>query len=673
LQIVHADTICLWNFNSTLPDGSFTTGAVAPVIGAGYATLVGGTTASFVAGGTPDPESADDTAWSISKFPSTLYSNRMAGVRFMISTLGFEKVRISWAEQHSSASSRYMRPQYTVDGENFVDLPPVKVTRDSSYTNISFDLSGISSVTNNPLFGFQILAEFESTAAGGLPGYIGTTAEYSSSGTVKFDMVSVTGQTIGDSNTPPYVFSEISDQVLPANSASEPLSFTVLDAEQPAVSLDVEKSSSDPSIVPLENIVLGGSGALRTVIVQAGGVAGQSRIGLRVVDAGGKFTLFTFGVTVLPANSAPVIAGLSFAHTMAGTPSAPLAFTVSDAETPPAALVVEAAARDSSLVPAGGLQLSGSGTNRILIISPAPGRSGVTPLAVTVSDGENTTSMAFPFMVLPSPGLVLYEPFNYATGPATTNSAFLWEHRSGAHGDCVVTNGTLRLGKVETEDAGATLIGAPYEPGTGAVLYASMKLRASGLPAEKPDHFAHFVMSSSQVGRIAIGTTNAFEGTYRVYIGNGVDATYPSFPMSMNTNVLYTVVIRYDVDTARTTLWVNPASEQATSVTALDVVSAPGKISAFAFRQSTGIAPQMFIDDLKVGLSFAAVTGSAPDRPWLHYERGAGTLRLSWDNPAHLLQRSGVMNGPYTNVPGASSPYDAGFIEPRGFFRLRAN
>ncbi len=667
-----ADTICQWDFNSAAADGTTATGSLTPAVGAGSAELIGGATGSFVGGIGGDPTgAADDSSWSTTKYPETLYANRTAGPRFMASTVGFHSIRLSWTQQSTSTASRYARLQYTLDGTDFLDFEVITVHHTSS-TNLSFDLSGIPGATNNPNFGFQMVAEFESTAANGLPGYIGTTGVYNTGGSIKFEMVTVSGQTIGDDNTPPYVFPQFGDQVLPANSASAPLAFTVLDAEEPATNLVVLKTSSQPAVLPLDGIVVSGAGASRNITLHSGGVAGTSRVTLRVVDSGNKSASFAFDATVLPANSAPTVSGLAFRHTLMDTPVNSIPFTAQDAETAASALTVSATSLDASLVPPGGLILSGSGTNRALSITPASGKCGVAPIRVTVSDGENTTPATFPLMVLPAANLLFFEPFDYADGSATTNSGSLWGHRSGVRGDCVISNSMLRLSDDCGEDISAQLISGPFDPGTGAVLFVSFKLRASSLPKVVPDCFAHFLTGGTLVGKISIGTTGAVETCYRVFAGNGPNEVPVSFPMSMNSGVVYRIVAKFDVDTARTTLWVNPADEQSASVTATDAQT-PGRVSSFNFRQSTGIGPELFIDDLRAGRSFASVTDPSAGRPTLVIASQQGKVRLSWSNPLHILQAAPSPGGTFTNIPGAASPWETPTSAGKLFFRLKAN
>ena len=72
--------------------------------------------------------------------------------------------------------------------------------------------------------------------------------------------------TVTGVNTPPTITG------LPAQSINEdatagPLNFTIGDAETPAASLTLGKASSNPTLVPTNNIVFGGSGSNRTVTV----------------------------------------------------------------------------------------------------------------------------------------------------------------------------------------------------------------------------------------------------------------------------------------------------------------------------------------------------------------------------------------------------------------------
>ena len=99
--------------------------------------------------------------------------------------------------------------------------------------------------------------------------------------------------------------SGIANQVLAAGTTTGTLSFTIGDDAISASALTITKTSSDTNLVPTSNIVLGGSGANRTVtITPAAGQSGTSEIELWVSD-GTLATPVTFTVTVLPPGIVP--------------------------------------------------------------------------------------------------------------------------------------------------------------------------------------------------------------------------------------------------------------------------------------------------------------------------------------------------------------------------------
>jgi hypothetical protein len=86
-----------------------------------------------------------------------------------------------------------------------------------------------------------------------------------------------------------------------------------------------------------------------------------------------------------------------------GMPTIP--FTVGDDLTAPSALVIQVSSTNQVLVPEQGISLSGSGTDRQLLIRPAPGQSGETVIVVSVTDGSGqTTERSFRLSVCPCDG-----------------------------------------------------------------------------------------------------------------------------------------------------------------------------------------------------------------------------------------------------------------------------
>jgi predicted outer membrane repeat protein len=104
----------------------------------------------------------------------------------------------------------------------------------------------------------------------------------------------------GSLNTPPTI-SRLADRTIAAGRSTGPIPFTVGDRESPATDLTVTATSSNRALVPDANIVLGGSGASRTITVTpAPGQSGTTTINMIVQDPGGLEASSSFVLTVTP-------------------------------------------------------------------------------------------------------------------------------------------------------------------------------------------------------------------------------------------------------------------------------------------------------------------------------------------------------------------------------------
>ena len=670
-------TIAQWNFNSPTPDGSPPSGTTAPSTGSGLASLVGSVTATFSDGSTNDPAPAsDDSGWNTTHYPAQGTSNKMAGVQFNISTLGYSNIVVRWDLRVTGTASKYYRLQYSTNGSSFLDYPTptaalLAAPSPSYYEGQTNSLAAITTVNNNANFGIRIVSEFESTAAGGTAGYVTTlTNGYSgSSGTVRFDLVTISGTAIPGANTPP-VISSVSNQTIRVNQSTSVLPLTIGDAEDAPANLTLNRASSDPAIIANANISFGGSGSNRTVTVTAGNQPGSSLLTIYVIDTGGRSNSTSFTVTVLPNNTAPFISSIPSTNTLINVATPAIGFMVGDLETPAGSLTVSASSANPALAPNGNIVFGGSGSNRTVTLTPANGQMGVAPITITVSDGTNSAASIFPLMVIPSSSVIFYDPFAYTAGSLLTNSGFLWATRSGTSGECLVTNGQLQVTGIQTEDVVGPLIGGPYVKSNGTVLYASFKANVLTLPKPVPGLFAHFANGSTLRGRIYAGTTNAAPGSFRCFVANGSD-TNTALATDLSLNTSYTLVTRYNIDTATTTLWLNPVAESDPGVAASDSQAA-ATVASYGFRQDSDVGATILIDDLKVGLSFAAVMGAATSNtpiPLTLQLRGGKTV-LMWNNPAFSLQSSVGAGGPYTNITTARSPYTNTPVGGARFFRL---
>lgn len=226
--IARAAVVTQWNFNSSTPDANTSTGTLTPNIGAGTASLVGGTTSTFASGdasgGSSDPSAGDDSGLNVTTYPAASANNETAGVQFAASTAGFTDIVITFDMRHSNTSSRYFAFYYSTDGVNFTRLAvsgangfagttpaggnpastaglfgsngtwsafdgTVAGAGDDWFNGRGIDLTGVPGVSNNPNFAFRIVSSFDAGSS-----YAASSGgTYSTSGTTRFDMVTING------------------------------------------------------------------------------------------------------------------------------------------------------------------------------------------------------------------------------------------------------------------------------------------------------------------------------------------------------------------------------------------------------------------------------------------------------------------------------------------------
>ena len=214
--------------------------------------------------------------------------------------------------------------------------------------------------------------------------------------------------------------------------------------------------------------------------------------------------------------------------------------------------------------------------------------------------------------------LILSDTFSYPDGPITNQVGSPWvTHSSNStNEEILVTGGRAYLSFTRGDDVHASLTNQPYTPGNGVVLYFSLNVNFSASPTESGSYFAHFKDGGNGYrARVWASTSGAPAGLFRLGIGNGTGATASSGQLTNNLalNATYILVVRYNVAKGVSTIWLNPASESDPSETAADPPG-PITLTSFAFRQSSGMGT-LFVDDLKVGTSFADVVVASSQPP----------------------------------------------------------
>ncbi len=186
------------------------------------------------------------------------------------------------------------------------------------------------------------------------------------------------------------IISDIASRTINEDTSTGAVAFTVGDDETPAGSLTLTRTSSNTALVPVANVVLGGSGANRTVtLTPAPNQSGSTTVRITVSD--GAATAFDeFVLTVTAANDAPTISNIANRTVNEDTPTGAVPFTVGDVETAVGSLTLTRTSSNTALVPVANVVLGGSGANRTVTLTPAPNQSGSTTVRITVSDGMAT-------------------------------------------------------------------------------------------------------------------------------------------------------------------------------------------------------------------------------------------------------------------------------------------
>lgn len=174
------------------------------------------------------------------------------------------------------------------------------------------------------------------------------------------------------------------------NAAINPIPITVGDVETPAGSVQVSATSSNQALLPNANIQINGTGANRTItLTPVANVTGTSTITVTANDGTGGVLTKTFTVSV---SSAPTISDIPDQVTAEDTATASTAFTIGDVETLAGNLRITTSSSNTGVVAANGIQVTGSGANRSIVVTPVANATGNSTITVTVTDEAGVTA-----------------------------------------------------------------------------------------------------------------------------------------------------------------------------------------------------------------------------------------------------------------------------------------
>ncbi len=244
--------------------------------------------------------------------------------------------------------------------------------------------------------------------------------------------------------------------------------------------------------------------------------------------------------------------------------------------------------------------------------------AGAASVVVTAAGGTSGGTVTFTYL----PAILLEDAFSYPDGQHVAGSGGAWACHSGATSTANVADGGLALTPLGDGDVNR-LLASPAPAGT---IYASFSARFTSRPTPS-EYFAHFFRDSGTFrARVWATTAGAAANKVRIGITNG-SATAPTgagvVARDIDLDRSVVIVVRYNVATAASTLWVNPTSEADPSAAVASDPQSAVTINAYAFRQDQDIG-DVRVDDLRVATSFADVV----------------SLDLSAQNPANHASAS---------------------------------
>jgi hypothetical protein len=323
--------------------------------------------------------------------------------------------------------------------------------------------------------------------------------------------------------------------------------------------------------------------------VTAGPTAGTATIEVTITDEKGDEAQRTFTLTVksplnmtTPANT----------NTLAGTPVT-VPFTITDTSPFTVTAAVDPA---STSVLASVVTNVVSGTNWTVTVTPLAGTNGgingVGLVDLSVSDQTgNTVATSFAVIVQATAETVFSDVFNYPTGSLLAVSDGIWTE-VGAFGPTMnVANNALDLTiQLNGESGEANLLGGPYAPGHGYVIYTTFQATWSAFGTSigasnmwlSLGEFSAINSASTQFAGVGDVADLAGDGGFNVMIRNNLaDGVVSTNPATLFEGTTYNVATRYDVDSATAALWVNATNEadtNGTKVIATDIAT-PAQIS----------------------------------------------------------------------------------------------
>ncbi len=198
IQVISAQTIALWSFNSAIADNDKSTGTLIPDSGNWTMEAIGGVLASFssadVNGGSSDLVAGDNSGLHTAAYPSQGHAPDSAGLLLIGSLVCYQPISLSFDVRATATASRFFSLLMSVDtGLTWGLVGQFEFTAPASnwQNEAVVNLDTVSVLKDCPWVMLKLVSSFES----GTNHYkaAGATSNYSAAGTVRFDRIRLVG------------------------------------------------------------------------------------------------------------------------------------------------------------------------------------------------------------------------------------------------------------------------------------------------------------------------------------------------------------------------------------------------------------------------------------------------------------------------------------------------
>lgn len=196
--------------------------------------------------------------------------------------------------------------------------------------------------------------------------------------------------TVNSVNDPP-VATDYSTSVNEDSSKTIPViaPYTDPDGDSLILTIDTAPAHGTAEIDASQNVVY----------TPAANYNGTDSFVYKVDDSHGGVDTATVTISVLPVNDAPTLTNLGTLYETDEDTPKEVTFNVADVDNDLDTLEITYTSSNTDLLPLTGISLSGSGTDRILTLSPEANAYGESQVTVTVSDSDLTAQQTFRFVV----------------------------------------------------------------------------------------------------------------------------------------------------------------------------------------------------------------------------------------------------------------------------------